>query len=162
MSESTHDGSSGGAERGDHPLCAAWQRAWAASVPTVAEQWADADCTFVPFDSSAIVAGRDEVVAHFVERAARMRLVDASWYIAASWVDGAVHTVVAELLMTTAPVGGGPRERRALRFLAAGEWVHGAWRLRHVSEAMPAVLLEAIAGYEREARDASATREGPP
>lgn len=149
-------------KRGDHPMCAAWRRAWDATAPTVAGQWADADCTFVPFDTSAIVAGRDAVVAHFVERAARTHLVDASWRIAASWVDGPVHVVVAELRMTTAPVGGGPRERRALRFLAAGEWAHGAWRLRHVSEAMPAVLTEAIAGYEREARDTNAACVGPP
>lgn len=161
MKESARDGSSETVERGDHPLCVTWQRAWVASAPTVAEQWADADCTFVPFDSSTIIAGHGAVVAHFVERAARTHLIDATWRIAASWVDGAVHTVVAELRMTTAPVGGGPRERRALRFLAAGERAHGAWRLRHVSEAMPAVLLEAIAGYESEARDASAARVGP-
>lgn len=140
-----------------HPLCTAWTRLWAAHPADIGVHWANAHCTFVPYDSTAIVDGRIAIVAYLTQRYARTRLVTARWKLAAAWSERETQVVATELEMTTSPPHGAPLETRVLRFLAAGEREDGAWRLRHVSEAMPAVLLEAIGGYEREAREAKAS-----
>jgi hypothetical protein len=139
-----------------HPLCAAWAGIWAAHPADIGAHWSSAHCTFVPYDSTAIVDGRIAIVTYLAQRYTRTRLVSTRWRLAAIWSEGETQVVATELEMTTSPPHGAPLETRVLRFLAAGAVEDGAWRLRHVSEAMPAVLVEAIGGYEREAREAKA------
>jgi hypothetical protein len=140
-----------------HPVLDAWERCWAMHPASIAEHWSRvaAACTFVPYDAGSIVLGRYEIVAHFARRMAVARLVTADWRVHAAWEQGDVQLVIADLDLVTGPPHGGGAERRSLRFMGAGERDGAYVRLRHASEAMPAVLVEAIGAYERDARDGS-------
>jgi hypothetical protein len=144
--------------RAPHPLLEAWERCWASHPASIAEHWSRvaSACTFVPYDAGSIVQGRFDVVAHFTRRYARVRLAAAEWTVRATWEEQGIELLVAELDLVTTPPHGDAAERRAIRFFAAGERDGAHVRLRHVTEAMPAVLVEAIGAYERHASD------GPP
>jgi hypothetical protein len=143
-----------------HPVLEAWERCWATHPSAIAEHWSRvaSACTFVPYDAGSIVQGRYEIVSHLARRLAVTRLVAAEWRVRAAWAQGDVQLVVAELDLVTGPPHGAGPERRSLRFLGAGERDGGHVRLRHVTEAMPAVLVAAIGAYEQHARDGSRGR----
>lgn len=146
-----------------HPLLEAWERCWSPHPQSIAEEWSRAAsaCTFVPFDAGSIVHGRHEIATHLARRAAAQRLERADWTLLAEWRTGELQLVIAGLELVTRGVPGEPAESRAMRFLAAGESDGPRLRLRHVTEAMPAVLVEAIGAYERHARE-GARPAGPP
>ena len=143
-----------------HPVLDAWERCWAMHPASIAEHWSRvaSACTFVPYDAGSIVQGRYAIVSHLARRVATARLVATEWRIRASWEEGDVQLVVAELDLVTGPPHGEAPERRSLRFLGAGERDGALVRLRHVTEAMPAVLVEAIGAYARHAREGGGAR----
>jgi hypothetical protein len=145
-----------------HALLAAWERCWASHPAAIAERWSRSAsaCSFVPYDTGSIVQGRFDVVAHLARRYSRVRLVDAAWTVHAAWREGEVEIVVADLDLVTTPPHADVREHRAMRFVAAGELDGSHVRLRHVTEAMPAVLVEAIGAYERDAAAGPASGGG--
>ena len=134
-----------------HPLCAAWRETWTADAAAAASRWSDRECTFVPFDSFRILAGRPAIATYVAARAAGAMLLDARWSEVASWTQDDAHVLVANLDLKTQSGAGAPAELRRLRLLVAGDCDAGEWRLRHVAEAMPALLVEAIGAYERDA-----------
>jgi hypothetical protein len=136
-----------------HPLLAAWERCWASHPAAIAEHWSRSApaCSFVPYDAGSIVQGRYDVVAHFTRRYARVRLVRAEWVLRAAWRELDVELVIADLDLVTGPPHAGEHERRTMRFVAGGERDGEHVRLRHVTEAMPAVLVQTIGAYERHA-----------
>jgi hypothetical protein len=150
--------------RAPHPLLEAWERCWASHPAAIAEHWSRvaSACSFVPYDAGSIVQGRFDVVAHFTRRYARARLAQAEWTVRAAWEEQGIQLLVAELELVTTPPHGEGAERRSIRFLAAGELDGAQVRLRHVTEAMPAVLVEAIGAYERHAADGPPSRAVAP
>jgi hypothetical protein len=139
-----------------NPLAATWESLWRCETAAeVAALWAPepAVCTFVPFDAQRILSGREAIVQHLLARRGAQRLSSTKWGDWVSWLDGPISVGFAELQFGLEPrVGHAVVEARRIRFLAAAEGPPDRFRLRHLAEAPPAVLLEVLADYQRHAR----------
>ena len=101
--------------------------------------------TFVPFDRLTIIHGIPAIVAHLAQRD---RIYGAPKILSrpvACWQEGQGVVLVAEASVVHCADGGAAEVRRMMLMIAAttGSDV----KLRHVSEAVPAVLPLVIAAY---------------
>lgn len=114
---------------------------------------APATPTLIPFDTLEIISGTAAIAWHLAARernygAARLECSPLAW-----WQEEGGLVVVAEaMLRHSAPTA--PAEARPM-ILILGATTGGALRLRHVSEAVPAVLPLVIQTYR-------SSRAGPP
>jgi hypothetical protein len=119
--------------------------------------WADEPHvpTFLPYDHGDVLAGADSIALHLEARLASTELERVHWTPLASWetVDGH-YSIVDQRLSTLDRLSGRAEARRhhvVLVTVGAGD----ALRLRHLSEAPPAVLTTLIQSYERHAASAA-------
>lgn len=103
--------------------------------------------TMVPFDSLTIVKGVLPIVEHLHRRDRNYGAANIQARPVACWVGAASFIVVAEAaLIHTPPTG--TTELRRMTLVVAAVYNEGL-RLKHVTEAMPAVLPLVIESYRR-------------
>jgi hypothetical protein len=107
--------------------------------------------SYVPYDGTDILIGLDAIGRHVLPRLSHSRLSHVSWRLVASWPnDGGHCSIVRQQLITIDRVSG-RREARKHAVVVATLGEGAGMRLRHVSEATPAVLVEIRRSYERHA-----------
>lgn len=117
--------------------------------------WSEAPAapTLIPFDTLEIISGTAAIAWHLAARARSYGTARLDSSPLASWEDDGGLVVVAEAMLRHTPPAGAAEARPMI--LVVGAATEGALRLRHVSEAVPAVLPLVIETYRT-------SRAGPP
>lgn len=116
--------------------------------------WVDdpEEATFAPYDHGENLVGLDLISSHLAVRCAAQALESVRWQPCRSWCMGRSDLSVVKQQLWTIDRRSGTREAREHVLVIATSGNGEDARLRHVAEATPAVLVEAVQSYERHAR----------